>query len=106
MYVYSVEVRAIHGSLTKHSTLLRSKLECQYGLLDEVYSRCVLSEEQFDLIRSKVATFEKNDILLKAIVKETNVFKLNEFLSALEATHQSHLAMYIINNESKIYDSE
>jgi len=73
-------------------------LECQYGLLDELYERCVLTDEQVDLIKSKVPTYEKNDILLREISKETDVFKLNEFISALEATHQSHLAMYIINN--------
>jgi len=76
-------------------------LECQYGLQDELYSRCVLTDEQLDLIKSKVPTYDKNDILLKEISKETEVFKLNQFISALEATHQSHLAMYIMNNGSK-----
>jgi len=101
-----VEVKSIQASITKHKALLRSMLECQYGLLDELYSRCVLTDEQLDLIKSKVPTYEKNDLLLREISKETKVFKLNEFLSALNATHQSHLSTYIVNNGSKILRNE
>jgi len=77
-------------------------LECQYGLLDELESRCVLTDEQVDLIKSKVPSYEKNDILLREISKKKRVLNFNEFLSALEATHQSHLATYIVSNGSKI----
>jgi len=81
-------------------------LECQYGLLDELESRCVFTDEQVDLIKSKVPTYEKNDILLKEISKETELIKLNEFLLALKVTRQSHLVMYIVNNGGKIYYCE
>jgi len=98
-----VEVKVIQASITKHRAFLRSMLECQYGLLDELESRCVLTDEQVDLIKSKVPRYEKNDILLNEISKETEVFKLNEFLLALEVTHQSHLATYIVNNGGKYF---
>jgi len=101
-----VEVKAIQASITKHKALLRSMLECQYGLQDELYSRCVLTDEQVDLISCKQETYKKNDVLLLEISKETDVFKLNEFLSALEATHQSHLSSYIVNNGSKIFHNK
>jgi len=80
-------------------------LECQYGLLDDLHSRWVLTDEQVARLKSKRelhSTYEKNDMLLNVISKETEVFKLNEFLSALEVTRQSHLATSIVNNGSKI----
>jgi len=95
-------VKAILASITKHKALLRSMLECEYGQLDELESRGVLTDEQLDLMKHKRETYKKNDILLREISKETDVLKLNEFLSALEDTHQSHLVTYIVNNGSKI----
>jgi len=104
--VCPVEAKVIQDSITKHRAVLSSILECQYGLLDELESSCVLTDQQVALIKSTRKlryTYEKNDILLNDIAKETEGLKLNKFLSALEVTHQSHLSTYIVNNGGKIF---
>jgi len=91
-------------TLRKHKAVLRLSLECQFGLIDELDSRFVLSDEELMDISStgkNKGIFKENDELLRIMMLQTDVTKHDDFLSALIATSQQHLATYIINDGCK-----
>jgi len=77
---YFVLVEALQANLKKHRAVLRSTLECQFGLLDELDSRCILSTEQLHNIKAGGTMFEQNDKLLDAVAQQTDVEYFTEFL--------------------------
>ena len=95
--LYDLAAALIQGRLKRHREHLLSTLECQYGLLDELYSRCLLSDQQLESIKRKKDMYKQNSALLQ-VLDEMDMSDLNEFFSALKATCQSHLVTYIINN--------
>jgi len=97
----------IHARVKRHHEKLRSTLECQYGLLDELYTRCVLTDEQFEMIIGLQAAagaimYQQNGELLR-LIGHMDMSTLNDLFSALEETSQSHIVTYIINNGRKCY---
>ena len=91
-------------ALIKHKAVMRLTLECQYGLIDELDSRFVLSEEELidlSIIRKNHGMYRENDELLRIMIQQADVSKHEEFLLALRETNQRHLANYIVNNGSK-----
>ena len=87
----------IQARLMRHREVLLSSLECQYGLLEKLYSRYLLSDQQFQLIKRKKDIYKQNSALLQ-VIGDMDMSDINKFISALNATCQNHLAAYIINN--------
>ena len=91
-------------ALLKHKAVVRVTLECQYGLIHELDSRFVLSEEELiDLktIGKNHGMYKENDELLRIMIQQTDVSKQEEFLSALRETNQRHIANYLVNDGCK-----
>ena len=84
--------------LKNRQNVLRSNLECQYGLMDEPFSRQVLTEFQATEVESLRNRLAQNDALLKMLSDKTNI---QPFLDALRATHQTHLADFITSRDGK-----
>jgi len=79
----------------KHVAILRIEIECQYGLLRELNRREILSEKQLAYINTaNQMSYEQNDRLLQTMIQQ-NDETIRNFMSALRATHQSHLVRYI-----------
>ena len=97
-YIFvNIATAVIQARLMRHREVLLSSLECQYGLLDELYSRCVFSYQQFQLIKRKKDISKQNSALLQ-VIGDMDMQDINKFISALHSTCQSHLVAYIINN--------
>ena len=94
---YNWIVLDITHALKNHRSLLKSNLECQYGLLDELEGRQVLTDEQVaDVKRPQHNAFEQNDKLLSLMRQYPQTTKQGEFLGALRTTNQAHLTAYFI----------
>jgi len=92
--VYIVVV-AMKASLKTHRSVLRSTLKGQYGLLAELDSNWLLSDEQLDDIKTErtMFTFQASeDKLLGAIVQLTGVTKFDEVLKAVRSMRKSQKA--------------
>ena len=78
-----------------HDEVLRTTLECQYGLVDHLMERDVLPYEQLRVVRGlQWNRFKQNSTLLEMLNTGmvTDVQRFEEFLDALRKTHQFHLA--------------
>lgn len=84
--------------LNDSQNVLGSNLECQYGLMDQPFSRQVLTEFQATEIESVKNRLAQNAALLKMLREKTDI---QPFVDALRATHQSHLADFITSGEGK-----
>jgi len=81
-----------------HRVVLKSRLECQYGLLDHLYKCSVLSEELEQDIPSQHEPLDQNVKLLNVMSQNGNLEDQRIFLDGLNRTSQGHLASYIIND--------
>jgi len=104
-FIISVDIIKIKERLKRYEHMLQILLECQFGLLDELCDRHVLTNNQVNKIRIETEQFNKNTQLLQAIDQLLEVRKLYDFLDALRATGQGHLSTYIISDGSKFYNT-
>ena len=86
--------------LKKHRTLLTRTLECQYGLISELFTLGVLNDRQ----RSKISSLESElytqneallDLLCDPSIQPELFHKFHLFIKALRSTHQSHIANFL-----------
>jgi hypothetical protein len=82
--------------------ILVSSLECQYGLLTDLLSRGVLSEEQVQEIRARRAAYKQNEQLL-AFIKLKEGRNLRAFAEALVDSEQGHLVQFVIRPSGQCY---
>ena len=87
-------------SLRNLSGRLRSLLEPDYGLLDQLLGRRVLGREQYDVIRGITASvYQRNDQLLDYLsASDTDTEAL---MTALEQTDQWHVVNFIRHHPGK-----
>ena len=80
--------------------MLRTRLECQYGLMDLLMSKGVLLDYQLSKLKAlQYNLFEQNDKLIEMLCLQEDAQPYADFLDALTQTNQSHLAKYLIYNE-------
>jgi len=71
---------------------LRTMIEPDYGLLDELLTLKALSSEQYDRIRSITASVcQRNDQLLQFVLQ----FDASMLIKALQNTDQQHVVNFI-----------
>jgi hypothetical protein len=96
-----LEIEHVHS-------LLRSNLECQYGLLDELVTREVLTAEQVvGITEPQHNAIEQNNKLLSLMSQKPQANNLEAFVQALGATYQGHLislASYYITKDQSAVD--
>lgn len=85
-------VSAWRYKLGKHRPKLMKYLECQYGLLDYLYSQAVLTMEEHEAIQHTNHCTKKKEMLLEIMHRCSDVVKWNSFVQSLHQTTQSHLA--------------
>ena len=84
-------------AIIDHREVLTNSLECQYGLTDQLLSKRVLTRQQLSVVEAQRKNrFKQNAALLEMLSHVTDVKRYEDFLDALRATHQSHLANYIV----------
>ena len=77
---------------------LSELIEPDFGLLDQLFSLKVLTNQQYTRIGTERTAFEQNNVLLDLITSEDDCCKL---LTALQRTYQQHVVNYITQNKSK-----
>jgi len=90
------------GHVTRNISILRRSLECQYGLLNELVTRKVLSSEQAADIQAKGTSIQQRDKLLEFMGRLTLEAQRQELWSALKETNQSHLVRYLTTDIGKL----
>ena len=101
MFEYLVQI--MRDALKNHKAILSSLLECHYGLFVELSSKLVLTDREIAaIIRRNHTMYEENDELLQVMIQQNDLKKHEEFLLALKATNQEHIAIYIIKDGSKL----
>jgi len=81
--------------ISKHGAKLRTIIEPDYGLLDELLSLKALSREQYDVIRNiTTSVYQRNDQLLQYIAQSD----ADVLIEALRKTGQTHVANFIQGN--------
>jgi len=71
-------------------------IEPDFGLLDELVTLDVLTQRQYDKVRSDNKTaYEENDALLDLLTSEE---QCDKFLTALQRTQQQHVVNFIKEN--------
>src|ERR1700761_4808228 len=86
--------------LEKHRTLLTRTLECQYGLISELFRLGVLNDRQrSDISSLKSKPYKQNEALLDLLcdssIQPELSHKFHLFIKALRSTHQSHIANFL-----------
>ena len=76
-------------------------MDCQYGLLDCMYTRNVLSYDELEMVKSIGDLEDQKARVIRYVTHEMNEKKFDEFLLALKDSDQSPLAMYIRSDGSK-----
>ena len=92
--------------LYRHAEFLVRNIECQFGLLDELFERQLLTFPQCAEIRDQENLQERSDDnknmqLIKAMLQVTRLRKLENFLASLRDTDQQHVVAYIACNGGK-----
>src|SRR5271157_1435431 len=92
--------------LHRHAEFLVRNMECQFGLLDELFERQLLTFPQCAKIRDQENLQERSDDnknmqLIKAMLQVTRLRKLENFLASLRDTDQQHVVAYIACNGGK-----
>jgi hypothetical protein len=97
---------AVNGSidyqqkLNKSKVVLKTRLECEYGLMDQLMSKRILLDCQLSIVKALQSHLsEQNDKLIEMLCLQEDFQPYADFLSALTQTNQSHLAKYIAYNE-------
>lgn len=73
-------------------------VEPHFGLLDELYSRGVLTQQRFESLRQRKIPAECNRRLITHLVNRNDVI-FTDVLAALENTHQKHVANFILQSD-------
>ena len=94
--------------LVIHQEFIKENMECQYGMLEALQARKVLSAEQVHLFTlhsiadSDKFTTVQNIKLLEFLQHSQSIHKITQnFLLALRETGQSHLELYIVTDGCK-----
>jgi len=105
--------------LRRHTEFLVCNMECQFGLLDDLCQRHVITDPQFNDIKyhpdnqvtKMIKTLRidqqersddnKNMQLIKVMQRVSRLSKFEKFLTALADTDQRHIAAYIVCNGGK-----
>lgn len=96
------EVSAIR---TKRNELI-DLLECQYGLLTELFARGILTDRHLADIRAKKSSFDQNEKLIEILFPFLmDKLKYEGFLESLQKTDQGHLAIFIADGTNR-YQSD
>ena len=87
-----------HRTLSAITTLkcqLVDFIEPDIGLLDELLRLEVLSQAEYEDIRSERRMYDRNDALFDVLTTEGQCVK---FLTALQNTHQQHVLNFVTQN--------
>lgn len=82
-------------------------MECQFGLLDDLYQRKVITDQQCEDIKydsdrkQERPHSNKNMTLIKMMQEVKKLSKFENFLSALRDNDQQHVAAYISHDGGK-----
>jgi ribosomal protein S20 len=77
---------------------LQHTLEPDYGLIDQLVSRRVLTLDEADNIRSIPGATRKSRFLLDRIIEKSDDKTVEQFLEALRETDQQHVVNVIRHN--------
>jgi len=81
---------------------LRSLIEPDFGLLDQLLSQGALSREQYDVIRgNEVSVYQRNDRLLQYMTRPD--VDPEALMYALQQTDQPHVVNFIQQQPGKTY---
>jgi len=89
------DVPNILASITRLKSDLVDIIEPDFGLLDELLRREVLTDEQRDDVRSQESVCDRNSALLDLLVSED---QCDKFVKALHQTGQQHVFSLIVQN--------
>ena len=91
------------SAITSLKYRLADIIEPDFGLLDELLRLQVLNRRECARVRSERTVYERNDALLDLLTTEEQCAK---FVTALQRTHQPHVANYVTQNGGqKLYFS-
>jgi len=74
---------------------LTNIIEPDFGVLDELLSRGVLTRRQLARVRSERTAYERNEAMLDLLVSED---QCDQFVAALQQTGQQHVVNFITQN--------
>jgi Caspase recruitment domain len=77
---------------------LQHTVEPDYGLLDHIVSRRILTLDAVEEIRSHIAATRRSRLLLDHFVEESDNKKVDKFIEALRDTDQQHVVNAIHHN--------
>ena len=80
--------------IRRHMSKLVRFIELDYGLLNELVSKGILSEMKIADVEAGVNVYEKNNRLLQSF-KDKSDEVCQKFLTALKSTGQHHVANFI-----------
>ena len=93
------------ATLRHNSEELKMNMECNFGLLDMLAEKNLLSEEQRSSILRLTHVYMQNVELLDNIMLHKERFQDFEvFFDAMRSTGQGHLVKYILEGLSKGFD--
>jgi len=85
----------ILSNVMRLKSALANIIDPDFGLLDELLSRQVLTRRQLAKVRSERTVYERNDAMLDLLVSED---QCDHFVKALRQTSQQHVAIFIAQN--------
>ena len=87
---------SIMGCIARLKYRLSDIIEPDFGLLDQLLSLGVMTNRQYEKVRSDNNTaYEENDALLDLLTSEE---QCDKFLTALQRTQQQHVVNFIKEN--------
>jgi len=93
--IFVVDTCQILSNIIRLNDALTSVIEPDFGLLDELLSREVLTRRLHAKVRSERTAYERNDAMLDLLVSED---QCDKFLAALQQTSQQHVVNFITQN--------
>ena len=104
MFAYILVMKTYKAGLHYHKIVLQQYTECQYGLLEELESRQVLTSQQLiDIECLNHTTGEQNGKLLQFMRSLEDKKQLKELCNSFIDTKQSHLVPYFMGYHSRLY---
>jgi len=98
--VHFVSVNVSFKWLKRLSSSLVKFIEPDFGLLDVLRDRTVLSTHEVEVVRAEKAVIVQNETLLSCL-KHKSPEQRQRFLVALDSTGQQHVANWIEQSTSK-----
>ena len=92
------EATGLLASITRLKSRLSDLIEPNFGLLDELLSKNVLTQRQFDDVRCETegrAVYRRNGAILELLTSED---QCDMFVKALQRTEQQHVVNFITQN--------